>query len=122
MNGKIFDDTGAIRAEILNIRETNGFADPATANNGGGYSQPKIVVRWENWHIEITDLSCGDFGSRYVALAFAQRRYSAYSHAAYWGSMCRSDEVSSDFTMAHKAMLDDVRRLTGYHIPTRDEI
>lgn len=120
MNGKIFDDTGAIRAEVLNIRETNGFADPATANNGGGYSQPKIVVRWENWRIEITDLSCGDFGSRYTA--FAQSRQSVKTHSAAWGSMYRADEISSDFTAAHKAMLDDVRRLTGYHIPTKDEI
>jgi hypothetical protein len=120
MYGKIFDDTGAIRAEVLNISETNGFADPATANNGGGYSQPKIVVRWDCWRIEITDLSCGDFGSRYTARA--QDLRTVETQSAYWGSMYRADEISSDFTAAHKAMLDDVYRLTGYHIPTRDEI
>lgn len=49
--------------------ETNPTANPNTANNGGGYSQPEggILVELENGeHIVVTvcDSSCGDFGSR----------------------------------------------------------
>lgn len=49
--------------------ETNSFANSATANNGGGYSQPSggMLVELENGeHITVTvdDMSCGEFGSR----------------------------------------------------------
>lgn len=119
-NRKIFDENGAICAEVLSVSETNSFADPALANNGGGYSQPKISVRWEQWHIEITDRSCGDFGSWCTAVA--QDLHTGETRSAGWGNMYPSDECSSDFTGSHETMLDDVIRLTGYHIPTRNEI
>lgn len=49
--------------------ETNPCANPDTANNGGGYSQPSggILVALENGDyltVTVDDMSCGDFGSR----------------------------------------------------------
>lgn len=49
--------------------ECNPAADPNTANNGGGYSQPYggILVALENGEyltVTVDDMSCGDFGSR----------------------------------------------------------
>lgn len=49
--------------------ETNPYANPDTANNGGGYSQPSgsILVALENGEyltVTVDDMSCGDFGSR----------------------------------------------------------
>ena len=49
--------------------ECNPAADPNTANNGGGYSQPSggILVSLENGDfltVTVDDMSCGDFGTR----------------------------------------------------------
>lgn len=49
--------------------EGNPNANPETANNGGGYSQPcgGILVGLENGEyitVSTEDLSCGDFGAR----------------------------------------------------------
>ena len=54
--------------------ETNQFADPELANNGGGYSQPSIIhydaiidrnEKVVGWIIsDYLDSSCGDFGTR----------------------------------------------------------
>lgn len=49
--------------------ETNPYANPDMANNGGGYSQPSggIMVALENGDcltVTVDDLSCGDFGTR----------------------------------------------------------
>ena len=49
-------------------RETNPCANPNTANNGGGYSQPQIEmdlrINGIPVHLMYRDSSCGDFGSR----------------------------------------------------------
>ena len=48
--------------------EMNPFADPETANNGGGYLQPSGGVVAEvnglTVKVELSDTSCGDFGRR----------------------------------------------------------
>lgn len=49
--------------------ETNPYANPDTANNGGGYSQPSggILIALESGEyltVTVDDMSCGDFGSR----------------------------------------------------------
>lgn len=47
--------------------ESNRFADPRFANNGGGYSQPEggALIQLKNGEIGIADFydhDCGDFG------------------------------------------------------------
>lgn len=49
--------------------ESNPFANPETANNGGGYSQPcggasVLLEDGEILEVWYEDLSCGDFGTR----------------------------------------------------------
>lgn len=53
--------------------ETNPCANPDTANNGGGYSQPSggILVALENGEyltVTVDDMSCGDFGCVYCRI------------------------------------------------------
>ncbi|MCK9470674.1 MAG: hypothetical protein M0Q88_02845 [Bacilli bacterium] len=54
--------------KLLNIKETNLFANPSLANNGGGYSQPLITFEYEGDIITIHDTSCGEFGKRYKVI------------------------------------------------------
>lgn len=58
-------------AEMVSFwgEETNPYANPAMANNGGGYAQPSggILVALENGEyitVTVDDMSCGDFGDR----------------------------------------------------------
>ena len=48
--------------------ETNPYADAETARNGGGYSQPEggcvLEINGDLLSVEVSDTSCGDFGSR----------------------------------------------------------
>lgn len=44
--------------------ETNPFANPEKANNGGGYSQPLITGTINGVPFELHDTGCGDFGGR----------------------------------------------------------
>lgn len=44
--------------------ETNAFADPTKASNGGGYSQPLITGTVGGVPFELHDTSCGEFGDR----------------------------------------------------------
>ena len=54
---KIIDDNGNIVAEVLGVVETNPHCDERLAANGGGYSQPTTVVRWEDYTVSIADTS-----------------------------------------------------------------
>lgn len=51
---------------LVEESQQNPFYDPAKSNNGGGYDQP--YYRYEDSNnkvkVEISDTSCGDFGSR----------------------------------------------------------
>ncbi|EKI4464006.1 hypothetical protein PCV68_000984 [Staphylococcus pseudintermedius] len=51
--------------KILKIEETNENANPAKANNGGGYSHPRITFEYKGIQGVYHDTSCGDFGTRY---------------------------------------------------------
>ena len=59
--------------------ETNPFANPETAGDGGGYFQPcgGCIVQLTNGEeiiVDLNDLSCGDFGSREFWSVHAIRR------------------------------------------------
>ncbi len=58
--------------DLVLDEETNTFADPAKAHDGGGYAQPHRVWRGE-WRglpleVEVFDTSCGGFGRRWRML------------------------------------------------------
>lgn len=116
---KIFDSEGNVVAEVLGIVETNPHCDERLAANGGGYSQPTTVVRWESCTVSIADTSCGDFGTRISVNA--HQAGSDKEVNAYWGSMVPERLRYSEFTEADVRMLDDIRALTGYSIPVSDD-
>lgn len=116
---KIIDEKGNVVAEVLGIAETNPHYDERSSANGGGYSQPTTVMRWEDWDVSIEDTSCGDFGTRIFAVA--KQTGSGRKLSAYWGSMIADDLCHSEFTAANVRMLDDIRTLTGYSIPTKEQ-
>ena len=72
--------------KIISTKETNAFANPAKANNGGGYSQPKIEFLYKGEMGTFTDTSCGEFGTRYEV--------KIGSKYAYWGTMLKRTEES----------------------------
>ena len=113
---KIFDSEGNVVAEVLGVVETNPHCDERLAANGGGYSHPTTVFRWENWTVSIADTSCGDFGTRISVNA-----HQSGSDNAYWGSMVPEHLRYSEFTADDIRMLDDIRSLTGYSIPASDD-
>lgn len=116
---KIIDDNGNIVAEVLGVVETNPHCDERLSANGGGYSQPTTVVRWEDWTVSIADTSCGDFGTRISVNA--HQSGTDREVTAYWGSMVPEHLRYSEFTEADIRMLDDIHALTGYDIPMRDD-
>lgn len=116
---KIIDEKGNVVAEVLGVAETNPHYDERLSANGGGYSQPTTVMRWENWDVSIEDTSCGDFGTRIFATA--KQSSSDRELAAHWGSMIADRSCHSDFTAADARMLDDIYALTGYRIPTKEQ-
>ncbi len=116
---KIINDKGDVVAEVLGIVETNPHCDERLAANGGGYSQPTTVIRWEDWTVSIADTSCGDFGTRISVNA--HQSGTDRELTAYWGSMVPEGLRYSEFTNADVRMLDDIRALTGYSIPVSDD-
>ncbi len=116
---KIIDEKGNVVAEVLGIAETNPHYDERLSANGGGYSQPTTVMRWEDWDVSIEDTSCGDFGTRISAIA--KQSGSDRKLSAYWGSMIPQHLRYSEFTEDDVRMLDDVYALTGYNIPTKEQ-
>lgn len=116
---KIFDSEGNVVAEVLGVVETNPHCDERLAANGGGYSHPTTVVRWEDWTVSIADTSCGDFGTRISVNA--HQSGSDKEVNAYWGSMVPEHLRYSEFTADDIRMLDDIRSLTGYSIPASDD-
>lgn len=115
-NRKVWNPDGSVFAEVLYWYETNPCANPVTANNGGGYSNPEICVKVGNdlWLIE--DKSCGDFGSRiYVSCinpnAEALDLDYEDSRQAYYGTMLQDGEEYTEFTPADNDALDTVCQL-----------
>lgn len=75
------------KIKLLNAwgKEGNEFRNPATANNGGGYSQPygglTVQVGKEHLYIEVEDSSCGDFGDRWhISIRAIERRMEWFIH------------------------------------------
>lgn len=104
---------------ILSARweETNEFADPEKANNGGGYSQPSIeIVFSDGVKCFINDTSCGDFGTR-VSACF---QIGSDNWVANWGNM--EDRYESE--IPEKLFAEHIWLIMnqyGYCIPTKEQ-
>ena len=109
--------------KILEVRsrETNEHYDPENARNGGGYSQPEIVITFDDGRaMIIQDTSCGEFGTRIRAGYYATKTLASLA-ACYYGSMVDVPD-SSFLRFVHGGMLRLVREATGYNIPTMEDI
>ena len=102
----------------LNSRvEQNPFANPRKANNGGGYSQPRIDFTLRGIKGCINDTSCGDFGDR-VEIVYGNKKY-------YFDSVSREEEEYSTFSKfnhSDKQAVKEIKKYTGYIIRFREEI
>lgn len=117
---KEFHPNGTIYAEVTCYKQGNPFYSPDTANNGGGYNQPYIEVWLEgNRRFIIDDTSCGDFGSRVHARL--ENADGESLRVANWGDMEPEFNYSS-FTAEDIPLLDCICRLTGYYVPTSEEV
>lgn len=115
---KIWNPDGTVWAEVLYVYETNPCANPATANDGGGYSNPEICVKVGNnlWIVE--DTSCGDFGSRICvscvnpdAEAFDLDYNCEGGRRAHYGTMVDDYHEYTEFTASDNDALDTVCQL-----------
>lgn len=117
---KEFNPNGTIYAEVACYKQGNPFYSPDTANNGGGYDQPYIEVWLEgNRRFVIDDTSCGDFGSRVHARL--ENADGESLRVANWGTM-EPENNYSGFTTEDIPLLDCIHRLTGYWVPTAQEM
>lgn len=114
-NRKVWNPDGSVFAEVLYWYETNPCANPATANNGGGYSNPDIAVRVGDSIWAIEDTSCGDFGSRIMVTCAdlnADAGFCGYNgRMAYYGTMLDENDQYTEFTPADNDAIDTVCQL-----------
>lgn len=120
-NRKVWNPDGSVFAEVLYWYETNPCANPVTANNGGGYSNPEICVKVGNnlWIVE--DTSCGDFGSRIRVTRVdpdAEAELLGYgldgARSAYYGTMLDEGDWYSEFTWHDNDAIDTVCLLLNW--------
>ena len=120
-NRKVWNPDGSVFAEVLYWCETNPCANPATANNGGGYSNPEICVKVGNDLWVILDDNCGDFGNR-IYVSCLKPDAEAYElgygcdgarHAQY-GSMFDAEDEYSEFTWRDNNAIDTICMLLDW--------
>ena len=97
--------------------ETNEFANPDKANNGGGYSQPEIHVSFSDGVRGVVyDASCGDFGTR-ISACF---QIGSDAWVANWGTM--EDHYESEIPeKLFKEHIQLIEERYGYRIPTKEQ-
>lgn len=117
---KEFNPNGTIYAEVTCYKQGNPFYNVETASNGGGYDQPYIEVWVEGGcRFIIDDTSCGDFGSRVHARL--ENADGETIRVANLGDMEPEFNYSS-FESEDIPLLDCIHRLTGYWVPTSQEM
>ncbi len=102
---------------LISKVEQNPFVNPRKANNGGGYSQPRIDFTLRGIRGFISDTSCGDFGDR-VEIVYDDKEY-------YIDSVSREEEEYSDFSKFKHSDIQAVKEIkeyTGYKIRFKEEI
>lgn len=99
--------------------ETNEFADPEKANNGGGYSQPSIELEFiDGVKCFIDDTSCGDFGTRMSACFTV----GTDTWVANWGTMDGENYYSEIPEKLFEKHVRLIEKQYKYHIPTKEEV
>ena len=102
----------------IQSEETNPFADPDRADNGGGYSQPDISIKFSDGvSVSISDTSCGDFGSR-VSASFTDGED---TFSAHWGSMEPDNYASNIDEHKYEEHLSIISEKLGYDIPSKQD-
>ena len=101
--------------KIINWVEQNPFVDPTKANNGGGYSQPRIDFTFKGIKGFINDTSCGDFGERLEI---------AYNDKIYYCDYVSGNNVEySDFSKVKDSdIVKEIEKHTGYKIYFKEEL
>ncbi len=102
---------------LISWVEQNPYADPRKANNGGGYSQPRIDFTLRGIKGCINDTSCGDFGDR-VEIVYGNKEY-------YFDSVSRERTEYSDFSKFKDSdvqAVKEIKEYTGYKIRFKEEI
>jgi len=114
-NGEAF---GPLHMVVYGWLETNPFANPDKANNGGGYSQPEIHLSFsDGTEGVIYDTSCGDFGTR-ISLILKK---GDVEQGAAWGTM----ENNNCSDIDEKMFMEHLRLIyihEGYSVPTKQDI
>jgi len=103
--------------KIIDWVEQNPFADPRKANNGGGYSQPRIDFTLRGIKGFINDTSCGDFGDR-VEIVYGNKEY-------YLDSVSKEYIEYSDFSKYKdndRQAVKEIEKHTGYRVLFKEEI
>lgn len=98
----------------LQSEETNAFADPAKANNGGGYSQPYHTFTFKGVKGSFSDESCGDFGKRY-GVSYGDKSYE-------YNTMDFGGYETSDFDESDRDFLEAFKAQFGWVPPTEAEL
>ena len=108
-----------MKANNVTTMECNEFYDVERCHNGGGYSQPKTVIDFDDGTtMTIYDTSCGEFGSR-VNVEYEDCG-EILAECGY-GSMV--DYPFSTFEREkHGELLEHVYNLTGYRLITVEDI
>ena len=102
---------------LISRVEQNPFADPRKANNGGGYSQPRIDFTLRGITGFINDTSCGDFGDR-VEIVYGNKEY-------FYDSVSRNYIEYSDFSNKNhsdRRAVKEILKYTGYIIRFKEEV
>ena len=102
---------------IINRVEQNPFVNPRKANNGGGYSQPRIDFTFRGKKGFINDTSCGDFGDR-IQIVYGDKEY-------FFDSVSREEEECSTFSKfkhSDRQVVKKIKEYTGYKILFKEEV
>ena len=103
--------------KLISRVEQNPFVDLRKANNGGGYSQPRIDFTFRGKKGFINDTSCGDFGDR-IQIVYGNKEY-------FIDSVSRDYTEYSTFTKSKQSdrqVVKEIKKHTGYKILFKEEI
>lgn len=101
--------------KIIEWVEQNPFVEPTKANNGGGYSQPRIAFTYKGVKGFINDSSCGEFGER-LEIVYGEKSY-------YCDFVSQKNLEYSDFSKyKDNDIVKKIKDNTGYRVLFKEEI
>ena len=102
--------------KIIDWVEQNPFVEPTKANNGGGYSHPRIDFTFIGKKGFINDTSCGDFGDR-IEIVFGDKVY----YCDYVGGNIEYSDFSK-YKHNDRQAVKEIEKHTGYRVLFKEEI